>query len=97
MQCVRRIPYTQFIAHVLTGADHIANYVRPIAVIVDGSYTEDRSFLDSIKDQMIDAPRTTLIELPAKAQSRLSWMSQLDAAALAGKWDNDDAGGTNNG
>lgn len=60
--------------------------MKPLAVIVDGSSTEDRPFLDGIKDQMVDAPRTTLIELPARAQSRLSWISKLDATALAGKW-----------
>ncbi|KAM3516367.1 hypothetical protein MY11210_000126 [Beauveria gryllotalpidicola] len=61
----------------------LATFVKPLAVIVDGSSTEDRPFLDGIKDQMVDAPRTTLIELPAQAQSRLSWMSKLDATALA--------------
>ncbi|TQV96127.1 glycosyltransferase 2 [Cordyceps javanica] len=63
----------------------ITTYLRPLSVIVDGSSTEDRPFLDGIKDQMTDTPSTTLIELPSRAQSRLSWMSQLDAAALA-KW-----------
>ncbi|KAF1737628.1 hypothetical protein CRV24_003250 [Beauveria bassiana] len=63
--------------------DFLATFVKPLAVIVDGSSTEDRSFLDGIKDQMVDAPRTTLIELPARAQSRLSWISKLDATALA--------------
>ncbi|KAM3564308.1 hypothetical protein ARSEF4850_001923 [Beauveria asiatica] len=61
----------------------LATFVKPLAVIVDGSSTEDGSFLDGIKDQMVDAPRTTLIELPARAQSRLSWISKLDATALA--------------
>ncbi|PMB70876.1 hypothetical protein BM221_003335 [Beauveria bassiana] len=63
--------------------DFLATFVKPLAVIVDGSSTEDRPFLDGIKDQMVDAPRTTLIELPARAQSRLSWISKLDATALA--------------
>ncbi|ATY64378.1 hypothetical protein A9K55_004550 [Cordyceps militaris] len=62
---------------------YLATYLRPLAVIVDGSSTEDRPFLDGIKDQMTDALRVTLIELPARAQSRLAWMSQLEATALA--------------
>ncbi|OAQ99000.1 hypothetical protein LLEC1_02641 [Akanthomyces lecanii] len=62
---------------------YIATYLRPLAVIVDGSFTEDRPFLDGIKDQMTDSPRIPLIELPYRAESRLSWMSHLDATALA--------------
>lgn len=71
--------------HDLTGADYIGTYIKPLAVIVDGSFIEDRPFLDGIKDQMIDSPRIPLIELPTRAESRFSWMSHLDATALAGK------------
>ncbi|OAA68910.1 hypothetical protein ISF_03285 [Cordyceps fumosorosea ARSEF 2679] len=66
---------------------YLATYLRPLAVVVDGSSAEDRPFLDGIKEQTSDAPRTTLIELPARAGTRMSWMSKLDAAALA-EWNN---------
>ncbi|KAJ4165004.1 hypothetical protein LMH87_006654 [Akanthomyces muscarius] len=62
---------------------YIGTYIKPLAVIVDGSFIEDRPFLDGIKDQMIDSPRIPLIELPTRAESRFSWMSHLDATALA--------------
>ncbi|KAJ3484636.1 hypothetical protein NLG97_g7005 [Lecanicillium saksenae] len=64
---------------------YISNYAKPVAIIVDGSSTEDRPFLDGIKDQLSDVPKAALIELPGRAEARLSWISQLDATALS-KW-----------
>lgn len=65
--------------------DFIARYVNPVAVVVDASSTEDRPFLDGLRDEISGMAKTTLIELPARAHDRLSWIAHLDATALAGE------------
>ncbi|CAN8102940.1 unnamed protein product [Discula destructiva] len=61
---------------------HINNYMHPQAVIVD-SEAEESLFLKAIRAQAakisLSAP---VIELPAGAEERLSWLTKLDAASL---------------
>lgn len=84
--CKPSLIYKFSASHNLTRPDYISNYARPVAIIVDGSSTEDRPFLDGLKDQLSDSTKSTLIELPTRSDSRLSWISHLDATALTGKW-----------
>lgn len=60
--------------------------MHPQAVIVDASATEESYFLSGLRDEIRDTA-STLIELPERPGKRFSWMSKLDASALAGKAD----------
>ncbi|KAL1862585.1 hypothetical protein VTK73DRAFT_6748 [Phialemonium thermophilum] len=62
--------------------EHIYRYMHPQALIVDGSSTEERPFLDGLrtKASSLEIP---LIELPEHAPSQVAWISKLDSASLA--------------
>ncbi|KAH6607520.1 glycosyltransferase 2 [Trichoderma cornu-damae] len=66
--------------------DYVNAGMHPQAVIVDSSATEESYFLSGIRDE-IRGTASTLIELPERSGSgkRLTWLSKLDASALAGK------------
>ena len=57
--------------------------MHPQAVIVDGTNTEDDAFLAGFQDQ-VRGTGAALIELPERANTRLAWLTKLDASALAG-------------
>lgn len=57
--------------------------MHPQAVIVDGTNAEDDAFLTGFQDQ-IRATGAALIELPERANTRLAWLTKLDASSLAG-------------
>lgn len=65
--------------------DYINNFMHPQAIIVDSTFAEDDYFLQAARDQ-IRATRSALIELPDKPETRLAWISNLDAMALSGKY-----------
>ena len=56
--------------------------MHPQAVLVDGTNTEDNFFLRGMRDEL-RTKKFTLIELPAEASTRLSWLRKLDTLALA--------------
>jgi hypothetical protein len=59
-------------------------YMHPQAIIIDSSSTEEKYFLSGVRDE-IQAMQAALIELPERPGNRFSWLSKLDASALAGK------------
>jgi hypothetical protein len=59
--------------------------MHPQAIIVDSTQKEEDYFLQAIRDQ-ITGTRSALIELPEKPETRLAWISKLDASALAGEY-----------
>lgn len=61
---------------------HINQYMHPQAIIVDGTDTEEGTFLNGFQDQ-VRTTRAALIELPERAHTRLSWITKLDASALS--------------
>lgn len=69
----------------LTPADHINTYMHPQAVIIDATEREDEAFVSGFQDQ-IRGTGASLIELPDRANVRFSWLTKLDASALAGKF-----------
>lgn len=58
--------------------------MHPQAIIIDSSGTEEKYFLSGVRDE-IQSMAATLIELPERPGKRFSWLSKLDASALAGK------------
>lgn len=56
--------------------------MHPQAVLIDGTDSEDNYFLRGMRDEL-RTKRFTLIELPAQASTRLSWLRKLDTLALA--------------
>lgn len=57
--------------------------MHPQAVIVDGSDAEDRAFVRALKQQASKMSlQASIIELPAHAEEKLSWITKLDAASL---------------
>lgn len=64
--------------------DYVNLYMHPQAIIIDSSATEEHYFLSGIRDE-IRGTGSTLIELPERPGNRFSWLSKLDASALAGK------------
>ncbi|EGU80672.1 hypothetical protein FOXB_08813 [Fusarium oxysporum f. sp. conglutinans Fo5176] len=61
---------------------YVENFMHPQAIIVDSTQKEEDYFLQAIRDQ-ITGTRSALIELPEKPETRLAWISKLDASALA--------------
>ena len=57
--------------------------MHPQAILVDSTGAEEKYFLRAMRDE-VKATNAALIELPAKPESRLSWISKLDSSALAG-------------
>ncbi|KAL6881124.1 hypothetical protein J3F83DRAFT_721090 [Trichoderma novae-zelandiae] len=60
----------------------IGVYMHPQEIIIDSSSTEEKYFLSGIRDE-IQAMEAALIELPERPGKRFSWLSKLDASALA--------------
>lgn len=65
--------------------DHINVYMHPQAILVHSSRDEEHYFLSGFRDQ-IRSTRSALIELPDRPETRLSWITKLDSASLAGTW-----------
>ncbi|KAK1996720.1 hypothetical protein LX36DRAFT_712204 [Colletotrichum falcatum] len=61
---------------------HIHTYMHPQAIIVDGSDDELLPFTKGMRDETRRL-NTPLIELPANAWTRLSWLANLDSASLS--------------
>ncbi|KAL3955732.1 hypothetical protein ACCO45_011295 [Purpureocillium lilacinum] len=62
--------------------DYINTYMHPQAVLVDSTDAEETFFLRGARDE-ISSTHAALIELPHKPETRLSWITKLDAPALA--------------
>ena len=60
--------------------------MHPQAVLVDSTDAEETFFLRGARDEL-SSTHAALIELPHKPESRLSWITKLDAPALAGECD----------
>ncbi|UNI21659.1 hypothetical protein JDV02_007631 [Purpureocillium takamizusanense] len=61
---------------------YINSYMHPQAVLVDSTDAEEAFFLRGARDE-ISSTHAALIELPDKPETRLSWITKLDAPALA--------------
>ncbi|EHK22304.1 uncharacterized protein TRIVIDRAFT_28508 [Trichoderma virens Gv29-8] len=61
---------------------YINLYMHPQAIIIDSTATEEHYFLSGIRDE-VRGMESTLIELPERPGTRFSWLSKLDASALA--------------
>ncbi|KAJ4270246.1 hypothetical protein NW762_001922 [Fusarium torreyae] len=61
---------------------YIDNFMHPQAIVVDSTNAEEDYFLKAARDQ-IPRTRSALIELPDKPETRLAWISKLDAPALS--------------
>ncbi|KAL7796642.1 hypothetical protein V8C37DRAFT_372470 [Trichoderma ceciliae] len=73
---------TRMALSVARASYYINLYMHPQAVIIDSSTTEENYFLSGIRDA-IRGIESTLIELPERSGKRFSWLSKLDASALA--------------
>ncbi|KAF4973524.1 hypothetical protein FZEAL_9307 [Fusarium zealandicum] len=60
----------------------INNFMHPQAIIVDATNAEEDYFLESVRDE-VPGTKSALIELPDKPETRLAWISKLDATALS--------------
>ena len=58
-------------------------YVRPRAIIVDGSMAEEPYFIEALQTHL-DEPQMTVIQLPENPSNSVGWMAKLDAASLSG-------------
>ncbi|ODA77690.1 hypothetical protein RJ55_06292 [Drechmeria coniospora] len=61
---------------------HIHRYTQPAAILVDSTAAEYAYFLQAARFH-VRSMSTTLIELPERPGKRLSWITKLDASALA--------------
>ncbi|PHH65292.1 hypothetical protein CDD81_2704 [Ophiocordyceps australis] len=61
---------------------YIDSYMRAKAIIIDSSSSEQDFFDSGVRDAMTIV-RSTLITLAEKPETRLSWLTKLDALALA--------------
>jgi hypothetical protein len=64
------------------GLGHINTFMRPKAVIIDGSGIEDKFFLNGFRDRASTLGKT-LIELPENAEQGLRWLTRLDYTSLS--------------
>lgn len=62
---------------------HVNNYMHPQAMFIDATPKEESYFLSGFRDQA-RSMKSAIVELPERAPTRLSWISKLDSAALAG-------------
>ncbi|RDL30461.1 Uncharacterized protein BP5553_10339 [Venustampulla echinocandica] len=62
--------------------NHINNFVKPNAALVDGSGGEEPFFLKGIKARAL-ALQKTVIELPENAEQNLMWITLLDSSSLS--------------
>ncbi|KAF5022244.1 hypothetical protein F66182_5683 [Fusarium sp. NRRL 66182] len=67
---------------VLRAFYYINNFMHPQAIVVDSTNAEEDYFLKAVRDQILGS-RSALIELPDKPETRLAWISKLDASALS--------------
>ena len=63
---------------------HVNNYMHPQAMFIDITSKEEGYFLSGFRDEA-RSMKSAIVELPERASTRLSWISKLDSAALAGK------------
>ncbi|KAL7822983.1 hypothetical protein V8C26DRAFT_388251 [Trichoderma gracile] len=61
---------------------YMSVYMHPQAIIIDSSSTEENYFLSGVRDE-IRSIEAALIELPERPGKRFTWLSKLDASALA--------------
>ncbi|KAH0496974.1 hypothetical protein TgHK011_004312 [Trichoderma gracile] len=61
---------------------YMSVYMHPQAIIIDSSSTEENYFLSGVRDE-IRSMEAALIELPERPGKRFTWLSKLDASALA--------------
>ena len=61
---------------------HVDNFIEPVAVISDGSGTEDSFFTSSMRRKTNELSKV-LIELPEDAIENLMWITRLDCGSLA--------------
>ncbi|KAJ6444559.1 glycosyltransferase 2 [Purpureocillium lavendulum] len=61
---------------------YVNTYMHPQAVLVDSTAAEETFFLRGARDEL-SSTQAALIELPHKPETRLSWITRLDAPALA--------------
>lgn len=57
--------------------------MNPQVIIVDNYVAEETYFMETMKNH-ITTQETTLIEMPLNGLEKLSWMTKLDSASLAG-------------
>ncbi|KAM0261697.1 hypothetical protein ACHAQJ_002149 [Trichoderma viride] len=73
---------SRMVLSVVRALYYINLYMHPQAIIIDSSTTEESYFLSGIRDE-IRSTESALIELPERPGQRFSWLSKLDASALA--------------
>lgn len=64
--------------------DYLNSYMRPQAIIVDGSDAETPSFLAAMRTKA-DHTKQSLIELPEDGAEQFGWLARLDSSSLSGK------------
>ena len=65
--------------------DYLNSYMHPQAIIVDGSVSEDPSFLAAIRSEA-DHDKQSVIELPENGADQFGWLAKLDSSSLSGIW-----------
>ena len=61
---------------------HVDNFIEPVAIISDGSSTEDSFFTNSMRRKTNELSKV-LIELPEDAIENMMWITRLDCGSLA--------------
>lgn len=87
VHCVRPDPRYSKIA-LLSNVEiivYIDHFMHPQAIVVDSTYAEEDYFLKAARDQ-VPGTKSALIELPDRPETRLAWISKLDALALSGRY-----------
>lgn len=64
--------------------NHINNFIKPKAALIDGSGEEEPFLLKGLKARAISLQKT-VIELPESAEQNLMWITLLDSSSLSGK------------
>jgi hypothetical protein len=62
---------------------YLETYIHPQAVIVDGTETEETTFLEALH-VYFEKSEQSIIELPHNGAQRLGWLAKLDSASLSG-------------
>ena len=62
---------------------YLETYIHPQAVIVDGTDTEETTFLEALH-AYFEKSEQSIIELPHNGAQRLGWLAKLDSASLSG-------------
>lgn len=79
------INHTHYTTRLTLVSDHIEKNMHPQAIMIDSTDVEESYFLKGFRDG-IRSTGAALIELPEKPSTRLSWITKLDSASLAGKF-----------